>query len=293
MLVTAACRSKPPARSADPSTLASGIVDAGAPVDDASVTAAVPTVDAGTRPWVTLDAPAFREDTGNMPGPKWDFSAPGLPAIDRRSGQVYVPYADLAHLSSTTNFAVRVRTLDGDRLVRTLSILTEAEFHEGDAGPLAGRQAKYRELEARARGRIAQLTAELDALSLEPMTRCSVSDPFERRAESPFGCEGTQRLTCGALKLTHKAGGQLAWSSGDAGRKERNFPRLRGAPVRGPPLVNDDGGVVDLMIPANDCFTDAYVDARGEWIVGAVSFFCQGGGDGCSASGRDVVLPLR
>ena len=105
--------------------------------------------------------------------------------------------------------------------------MTEAEYNEGEKGDLPTRQAKYRELEARVRARIAKLTAELDALPLEGMTACKVSNPYENQQENPYGCGGTQRLTCGALKLTHKPGGQLAWSNGDAGRKERNFPRLR------------------------------------------------------------------
>jgi len=292
-LLVAACKPKPEVK-ADPSQPAPlAVVDAQALIVDASVASVVTGPDSGTGPWITLDAPAFKEDTGNLPGPHWAFAAPRLPALDRQAGQVYLPYANLAHLSSTVNFAVEVRALDTNRVVRTIPLVTEAEYNEGEKGDLPTRQAKYRELEARVRARIAKLTAELDALPLEGMTACKVSNPYENQQENPYGCGGTQRLTCGALKLTHKPGGQLAWSNGDAGRKERNFPGMRGPRVPGPQVYDDDGGLIDTSIPTNDCFGYAYVDAKAEWLVGSVSYFCQGGGDWCSASDDDVVLPLR
>jgi len=293
VLLLAACKSKPSEVKAEPPPPLPVIVDAQAPIVDASVASVVTRPDSGTGPWITLDAPPFKEDTGNMPGPHWAFVAPRLPALDRQAGQVYLPYADLAHFSSAMNFSVVVRALDTDRVVRTIPILTEAEFGEGDKGDLPTRRAKYRELEARARARIAKLATELDALPLEGMTACKVSSPRENPQDNPFGCSGTQRLTCGALKLTHKPGGQLAWSNGDAGRTERSFPRMRGPRVPGPQIYDDDGGLVDTSIVTNDCFGYAYVDAKAEWLVGSVSYFCQGGGDWCSASDDDVVLPLR
>jgi hypothetical protein len=294
VLAAAACKSKPEVKPEPSPPAPVAVVDAQASVVDAAVASVVTSrPDSGTGPWITLVAPLFKEDTGMMPGPKWDFSAPRLPAIDRQAGQVYLPYANRAHLSSTVNFAIQVRSLDGDHLVRTISILTEAEFGEGDKGDLAARQAKYRELEARARARIAKLAAELDALPLEGMTACKVSNPYENQQENPYGCGSTQRLTCGALKMTHKPGGQLAWSSGDAGRTERNFARLRGPKVPGPQVYDDDGGLIDTSIPTNDCFGYAYVDARAEWLVGSVDYFCQGGGDWCSTDEAEVVLPLR
>lgn len=293
VLLVAACRSTPEVKP-DPSPPAPvAVVDAQAPVVDASVASVVTKPDSGTGPWITLDAPAFTGDTGMMPGPRWAFVAPRLPALDRSAGRLYIPYANLAHLASALNFSVVVRTLDGDRLVRTIPILTEAEFGEGDKGDLPTRQAKYRELEARARARIARLTAELDALPLESMTACKISDPYANRETNPYGCGGTERLTCGSLKIAHKPGGQLAWSMGDAGRTERNFARLRGPRVPGPEIEGDDGGLIDTSIATNDCFSYAYVDSKAEWLVGSVSFVCQGGGDWCSVDAREVVLPLR
>lgn len=240
----------------------------------------------GPKPWITLCAPPLKDEWVARPGPAWSFRSK-LPALDRKAGLVYFPYSNDVHQASTVNFSVQVRTIDGDRLVRTIPLLTEEEFRKGELGDLTaeGRPAKYLEIEARTRARIAAVSAELETKKLEAMIPCK----FTPSTIMLYQCSDPETFECGALKITHTPGGQLAWSRGEGPKTVRTIPRIRGFLV---PL-DGSGSAEPIMIPTHDCFTSAYVDIKGKWLAGEIAFICQGGGDWCRNDPLTAVIPLR